>query len=65
MTGALVSILCCVTPVLVVLAGALGLTAWIARLDYVLIPTGLGRTPDLRGCTPEEAIVSSQDDAPL
>jgi mercuric ion transport protein len=34
MTGALVSI----TPVLVVLLGALGLTAWIGKLDYVLIP---------------------------
>ena len=36
--GALVSMLCCVTPVLVVLLGALGLTAWVAKLDYVLIP---------------------------
>jgi mercuric ion transport protein len=34
MTGALVSIM----PVLVVLLGALGLTAWIGKLDYVLIP---------------------------
>ena len=38
MTGALVSMLCCVTPVLVMLLGALGLTAWVAKLDYVLIP---------------------------
>jgi mercuric ion transport protein len=37
-TGALVSMLCCVTPVLVVLLAALGLTAWVAKLDYVLIP---------------------------
>jgi len=36
--GALGSMLCCVTPVLVVLLGALGLTAWVAKLDYVLIP---------------------------
>jgi mercuric ion transport protein len=36
--GAVVSLLCCLTPVLVVLLGALGLTAWIAKLDYVLIP---------------------------
>ena len=37
-TGALVSMLCCVTPVLAVLLGALGLTAWVSKLDYVLIP---------------------------
>jgi mercuric ion transport protein len=37
-TGAVVSMLCCVTPVLVVVLGALGLTAWVAKLDYVLIP---------------------------
>ena len=36
--GALVSLLCCVTPVLVVTLGALGLTAFVAKLDYVLIP---------------------------
>ena len=36
--GAVVSLLCCVTPVLAVLLGALGLTAFIAKLDYVLIP---------------------------
>ena len=41
-TGALVSLLCCVTPVLVVLLGALGLTAWVAKLDYVLIPVFVG-----------------------
>jgi len=37
-TGAVVSMLCCVTPVLAVLLGALGLTAWVAKLDYVLLP---------------------------
>ena len=31
MAGALVSMLCCVTPVLVVVLGALGLTAWIGK----------------------------------
>jgi mercuric ion transport protein len=36
--GALLSMLCCVTPVLVVLLGAFGVTAFIAKLDYVLIP---------------------------
>jgi mercuric ion transport protein len=37
-TAAVLSMLCCVTPVLAVLLGALGLTAFVAKLDYVLIP---------------------------
>jgi mercuric ion transport protein len=36
--GALLSLLCCLTPVLVVLLSALGLTAFIVKLDYVLVP---------------------------
>ena len=36
--GALLSMLCCFTPVLVVLLSALGLTAFVAKLDYVLVP---------------------------
>jgi mercuric ion transport protein len=36
--GAVLSLLCCVTPVLAVLLGALGLTAFVAKLDYVLVP---------------------------
>ena len=36
--GAVVSLLCCVTPMLAVLLGALGLTAFVAKLDYVLVP---------------------------
>jgi mercuric ion transport protein len=36
--GALLSMLCCFTPVLVLLLSALGLTAFVAKLDYVLIP---------------------------
>jgi mercuric ion transport protein len=36
--GAALSMLCCATPVLAVLLGALGLTAFVAKLDYVLIP---------------------------
>ena len=34
--GALVSLLCCLTSVLVVLLSALGLTALVGKLDYVL-----------------------------
>jgi mercuric ion transport protein len=36
--GAVLSLLCCVTPVLAVLLGALGLTAFVAKFDYVLVP---------------------------
>ncbi len=36
--GAVLSLLCCVTPVLALLLSAIGLTAFVAKLDYVLIP---------------------------
>ena len=36
--GALVSAICCLTPVLIILLGAIGLSAFVAKLDYVLIP---------------------------
>ncbi len=36
--GAALSMLCCVTPVLAILLGAFGLTAVVAKLDYVLVP---------------------------
>jgi mercuric ion transport protein len=35
--GALAAI-CCATPLLAVVLGAVGLTAWLAKADYVLIP---------------------------
>src|SRR5216684_3641337 len=35
--GALAAI-CCATPLLAVVFGAVGLTAWLAKADYVLIP---------------------------
>ena len=37
-TGAVVAATCCATPILVVLLGGLGLSAWAAKLDYVLLP---------------------------
>ena len=37
-TGAVVSMLCCFTPALVLVLGALGFSAYVAKLDYVLIP---------------------------
>ncbi len=36
--GALLSMLCCFTPVLVIMLSAVGLTAFVAKLDYVLVP---------------------------
>lgn len=30
--------LCCFTPILVILLGAIGLSAWVGYLDYVLLP---------------------------
>jgi mercuric ion transport protein len=36
--GTAIAAVCCFTPALVVLLGALGLSAWLAWLDYVLLP---------------------------
>lgn len=36
--GAAVAAVCCATPLLAILSGALGLTAWLTKADYVLIP---------------------------
>ena len=36
--GAIVVAICCVTPVLVVTLGVVGLSAWVGGLDYVLFP---------------------------
>ena len=36
--GAAIAALCCATPLLAVVLGALGLTAWLASADYVLLP---------------------------
>lgn len=36
--GTVVAALCCATPVLVVLLGAVGLSGWVGWLDYALIP---------------------------
>lgn len=36
--GSVVAAICCFTPVLVVLLGAVGLSAWLGWLDYILFP---------------------------
>jgi mercuric ion transport protein len=37
-TGSIIAALCCFTPVLVLLFGAVGLAAWIGYLDLLLMP---------------------------
>ena len=37
--GTVIAALCCFTPVLVVLFGAVGPSAFVGLLDYVLLPT--------------------------
>ena len=36
--GTAVTAVCCFTPALVILLGGLGLSTWLAWLDYVLLP---------------------------
>ena len=36
--GTVIAALCCFTPVLVILLGVVGLSAWLGWLDYVLFP---------------------------
>lgn len=36
--GTVVAVLCCFTPILVVLMGAVGLSAVLGWIDYVLLP---------------------------
>ncbi|MBZ0146702.1 MAG: mercury resistance system transport protein MerF, partial [Pseudorhodoplanes sp.] len=35
--GAIIAAICCATPLLAVVFGVLGLTAWLATADYVAI----------------------------
>ena len=37
--GSVIAAICCMTPVLVVLLGALGFSAAVGWLDFVLLPT--------------------------
>jgi mercuric ion transport protein len=36
--AAVLAAVCCATPLLAILLGGIGLTAWIARADYVVLP---------------------------
>ncbi len=37
--GAVVAAVCCATPLLAIVFGAIGLTAWVTKADYAVIPT--------------------------
>ncbi len=37
--GSVIAAICCFTPVLVIALGAVGLSAWLGWIDYVLLPT--------------------------
>jgi mercuric ion transport protein len=37
-TGSVIAAICCFTPVLVIALGAVGLSAWLGWIDYVLFP---------------------------
>ncbi len=36
--GTVIAAICCFTPALVILLGVVGLSAWLAWLDYILLP---------------------------
>ena len=38
LVGTILVAVCCFTPILVVLLGAIGLGAWVGYLDYILLP---------------------------
>ncbi|MDZ3836186.1 MAG: mercury resistance system transport protein MerF [Rhodospirillales bacterium] len=37
--GSVITAICCFTPALVIALGAVGLSAWLGWIDYVLLPT--------------------------
>ena len=36
--GAILAAICCATPLLAVVLGGIGLTAWLAKADYLVMP---------------------------
>jgi len=37
--GSIIAAICCATPILVIVLGAIGLSAWLGWIDCVLLPT--------------------------
>ena len=62
--AAVLAAICCATPLLAVVLGAIGLTAWIAKADYVVLPVlllglalmgfGLYRRQSVVACSAKE-----------
>jgi mercuric ion transport protein len=40
--GATIAAICCVTPIPAIVLGALGLSTWLSKADYVLFPALFG-----------------------
>lgn len=69
--GSVIAAICCFTPTLVILLGAVGLSAWLGWLDYVLLPTlaiflgitvyGLWRRQRAAACCPRESAGSKEN----
>ncbi|MGC1694771.1 MAG: mercury resistance system transport protein MerF [Pseudolabrys sp.] len=36
--GGLIAAICCATPLLAIVFGAIGFTAWLAKTDYIVMP---------------------------
>jgi mercuric ion transport protein len=36
--GSVIAAICCATPILAIALGAVGLSAWLGWIDYVLLP---------------------------
>jgi len=70
--GSVIAAICCFTPFLVVLLGAVGLSAWLGWLDYVLLPgmavfmgiaaygLYLRRNKEAACCTPSDEVTLDQ-----
>lgn len=64
--GSAIAAVCCFTPVLVIILGAVGLSAWLGWLDSVLFPAlavflgltayGLWRRRRAETCCPDETL---------
>jgi mercuric ion transport protein len=62
--AAVLAAICCATPLLAILLGAIGFTAWIAKADYVVLPVlllgvvlvglGLYRRQSATACSAKE-----------
>ncbi|EKE67942.1 mercury resistance system transport protein MerF [Tistrella bauzanensis] len=69
--GSVIAAICCFTPVLVILLGAAGLSAWLGWLDYVLLPAlvfflgitvyGLWRRQRAAACCSQESVGNKEN----